>query len=473
MPASETHPSLTDGLPDGPRQKAILVLMLGIALAVLDGTLLNLALPGIARDLRVSAADSIWVVNAYQLATLALLLPCSALGDRIGHRQVYLGGAVIFSTASLGCFLSESLGTLIAARVLQGLGAAGIMSVNSALLRQIFPVRLLGRGIALNSAMVATFSVAGPTVAAGILAVASWPWLFAINLPLGILVVALGWRTLPRPPRAALADTRLSPLDVLLNALLFSLLFLGSHELGMGAVAQHRPGAWPLAIAMLAGAAVVAVVYLRRQWHQSAPLFPVDLLRIPVFALSMCTSVSSFTAQTLAYIAMPFLMLEGWGYSPVQAAMLITAWPAALVVTAPVAGRLIGRYPSGLLGGIGLGLMALGLLLLALLPGHPPQAAVIACMALCGVGFALFQSPNNHTIVTSPPPQRTGAAGGMLGSARLTGQSLGAVILALIFSIAGADTSRGPLLAILVAAGFAAVGAVFSSLRLRHAPAPR
>ncbi len=473
MPDTPPLSAAPDGLPDGPRQKAIVVLMLGIALAVLDGTLLNLALPGIARDLRVTAADSIWVVNAYQLATLSLLLPCAALGDRIGHRQVYLGGAVVFVLASLACFLSNSLATLIAARVLQGLGAAGIMSVNSALLRQIFPSRLLGRGIALNSAMVATFSVAGPTIAAGVLSVASWPWLFAINLPLGIVVLALGWRSLPRPPRTALADARLSPLDVLLNALLFSLLFLGSHELGMGAAGTHRPGVWPLALGMLAGALVVGVVYLRRQWHLSAPLFPVDLLRIPVFALSMCTSVSSFTAQTLAYVAMPFLMLEGWGYSPVQAAMLITAWPAALVVTAPLAGRLIGRFPSGLLGGIGLGLMALGLLLLTLLPGHPPQAAVIACMALCGVGFALFQSPNNHTIVTSPPPSRAGAAGGMLGSARLTGQSLGAVILALIFSVAGADTSRGPLLAILVAAGFSAAGAVFSSLRLRHVPAHR
>ena len=105
MPEPQTPSSPPDGLPDGPRQKAIVVLMLGIALAVLDGTLLNLALPGITRDLRVSAADSIWVVNAYQLATLSLLLPCAALGDRIGHRQVYLGGAVVFSLASLVCFM--------------------------------------------------------------------------------------------------------------------------------------------------------------------------------------------------------------------------------------------------------------------------------------------------------------------------------------------------------------------------------
>lgn len=451
----------------------MLVLLLGIALTVLDATLLNLALPGIARDLQVTAADSIWVVTANQVATLSLLFPCAALGDRIGHRRIYLGGAVVFTVASLVCFLSDSLGMLIAARVLQGLGAAGMMAVNSAMIRMTFPSRLLGRGIALGATVVATASVAGPTVAAAILSVASWPWLFALNVPLGALLLALGWRSLPRPanPGAGAGGPTLSALDVVLNVLFFSLLFLGSQKLGASARSTGDPaGAWTLPLGLLAAALLVGVVYVRRQWHLRAPLLPIDLLRIPVFALSMCTSIASFTAQTLAYVALPFLMLEGWGYSPVQAAMLITAWPLALVVAAPIAGRLIGRIPSGLLGGIGLGLLALGLLALALLPGHPPAATIVVCMAVCGIGFGLFQSPNNHTLVTSAPRHRSGASGGMQGSARLIGQSLGAVILALIFTVADADTGRGPLLAILVGAAFSATGAVFSSLRLRLAP---
>jgi MFS family permease len=154
----------------------------------------------------------------------------------------------------------------------------------------------------------------------------------------------------------------------------------------------------------------------------------VDLLAIPVFRLSMLTSVAAFGAQTLAAVALPFLLLDGLQRSAGQAGGLLAAGPAGTVLAAPVAGRLIGRVPSGLLGGIGLGLMALGLLALALLPAHPSGAALAWRLAVCGVGFGLFQSPNNHTIVTSAPQHRSGGAAGMLGTARLTGQSLGALV---------------------------------------------
>ena len=159
---------------------------------------------------------------------------------------------------------------------------------------------------------------------------------------------------------------------------------------------------------MLVGGVLVGVVYLRRQLKQPVPLFPVDLLRIPVFALSMCTSVASFAAQMLAYIALPFLMLDSYGRSPLQAGLLITAWPLAIVVVAPIVGRLIGRYPDGLLGGIGLGILATGLALLAALPAQPANADIVWRMALCGIGFGLFQSPNNHTIITTAPAQPFG-----------------------------------------------------------------
>jgi DHA2 family multidrug resistance protein-like MFS transporter len=196
------------------------------------------------------------------------------------------------------------------------------------------------------------------------------------------------------------------------------------------------------------------------------PLFPIDLLRIPVFALSMGTSVAAFCAQMLAYIALPFLLLDAYGRSHIEAGLLITAWPLGIVVMAPIAGRLIGRYPDGLLGGIGLALLAGGLALLAALPAHPGNADIAWRMALCGLGFGLFQSPNNHTIVTSPPAHRSGAASGMLGTARLTGQSLGAVVLGIIFSIYRVRDG-GPAIALGLAAGLAGAAAVFSLLRLR------
>jgi DHA2 family multidrug resistance protein-like MFS transporter len=456
-----------DGLPTPARHRATATIVLGIALSVLDGTIVNLALPGIARDLHASAAQVVRVVNAYQVAILALLLPLALLGDLVGYRRIYLAGLALFTVASLGCVLATSLPALAAARAVQGMGAAGVMAVNAALVRLTYPRHLLGRGVAINSVVVAAASVAGPSIAATILSVASWPWLFAVNLPLGALVLWLGLHSLPANTSPPLAGARLRPGDAILNAAMFVLLFLGADGLvaRAGDAAAGPAGAAPLW--MLLAGVCVAVVYLRRQRARAVPLFPVDLLRIPVFRLSMCTSVGAFAAQMLASIALPFLLLEGYGYGPAKAGAVLTAWPLATIALAPVAGRLIGRYPDGLLGGIGLAAMGLGLALLALLPTEPSAADLMWRMALCGAGFGLFQSPNNHTIVTSAPAHRAGGASGMLGTARLTGQSLAAVMAALMFTL-GPAHGNAPLLAVGTAAAASFAGALFSLLRLRH-----
>jgi DHA2 family multidrug resistance protein-like MFS transporter len=455
-----------DGLPLPQRYHAMAVILLGISMAVLDGSIVNLALPGIVRDLHADAATAVWIVTAYQVATLVLLLPCAMLGDLVGHRRVYLGGLAVFTLASLGCALAPTLTLLVVARTIQGLGAGGLMSVNGALVRLTYPARKLGRGIALNSLMVATASVAGPSLAAGVLSVASWPWLFAINLPIGIVVTVLGWKALPRNTGRRASGARLAVLDVALNVLMFGLVALGLDALGThlaGDRSLMHPGAGAL---LIVAGVVVGVLYMHRQRRQATPLFPLDLLRIRVFALSMGTSVAAFAAQTLAYVALPFLLLEAYGRSPATTGLLITAWPIATVVTAPIAGRLIGRIADGALGAAGLALLAIGMALLASLPAAPSNGDIVWRMAVCGVGFGLFQSPNNHTILTSAPAQRSGAASGMLGTARLTGQTSGAVVLAIIFSAFGAQHAHGPSVALAIAAGLAAIASVFSGLRV-------
>lgn len=454
---------LDDGLPTPARYHAMATIILGIALSVLDSTVANLALPGIADDLGASHSQVVWVINAYQVAILSLLLPLAMLGDLVGYRRIYLAGLSLFTLASIGCAFAPSLPVLVASRALQGLGAAGVMAVNAALVRRIYPRRLLGQGMAINSVVVATASVAGPVVAAAVLSVASWPWLFALNVPLGAAVVLLGRRTLPANAAPAAAGLRLPALDVLLNAAMFVLLFLGADWLTTGDARR------PAALGLLAAGAAVAAVYLRRQWRQPLPLFPVDLLRIPVFRLSMGTSVCAFTAQMLSAIALPFLLLEGLARSHGEAGLVLAAWPLATVAAAPIAGRLIGRQPDGLLGGIGLATLGVGLLLLMGLPARPSTLDMVWRMAVCGAGFGIFQSPNNHTIVTSAPANRSGAAGGMLASARLTGQSLAAVLMAALFSLAlGAPPGRAPVLALGLAAAFSFAAAVFSLSRLRH-----
>ncbi|WP_311221560.1 MULTISPECIES: MFS transporter [unclassified Acidovorax] len=444
----------------------MLVIILGLTLAVLDSSVLNLALPGIARELNANASQAIWVVNAYQIAALVLLLPLAALGDRLGYRRVYLVGMAVFALASMGAMLASSLSTLIAARALQGAGAAGVLSVNAAVVRLIYPRALLGKGMAINSLVVAGASMAGPSVAAAVLSVASWPWLFAMNLPLGLFTLWLGRRALPANAVSALSG-RFSWVDVLLNIAMFTLIFIGAEQLGVraspAAAGLGGPSAGWL---LLAAGAAVGVVYLRRQGHQATPLFPVDLLRIPVFALSMGASVSAFCAQMMAFLSLPFLLLEVHGRSHIEAGLLITVWPLAIVTVAPIAGWLIGKVADGLLGGIGMGVFACGLLALAFMPAHAATADVVWRMALCGIGFALFQSPNNHTIVTTAPLHRSGAASGMLGTARLTGQTLGAVVLAGIFAVWTQHDGRGESIAMLLAAGSAVLAGVCSSLRV-------
>ena len=476
IPTTATKATVTqDGLPQPARFRALVVIILGIFLAVLDGTIVNLALPDITRELNSTAAQSIWVINAYQIAALALLLPLATLGDIVGYRRVYLCGMAVFTLGSLACASADSLMLLALARMVQGVGSAGLMSVNAAMVRLIYPRALLGRGIATNSMVVAVASVAGPSLAAGILSVASWPWLFALNVPLGLGCLWLGLKALPDNPVRAPGSVRarFSPVDVVLNALMFGLIFLGADGLGVRPEAvtgaPTTASLW-VPLGELAAGLVVGVVYVKRQLREPLPLFPLDLLRIPVFALSMGTSVGAFSAQMLAYIALPFLLLGSFGRSHLEAGLLLTAWPLGIVVMAPVAGRLIGRFSGGTLGAAGMSLLSFGLLMLGLLPTQPSNLDIVWRLALCGMGFGLFQSPNNHTILTSAPVHRSGGASGMLGTARLTGQTMGAVLLAVIFSTVSAHSREGPVLALWLAAGFAVVAGMFSALRVSASP---
>src|SRR5246127_4092939 len=191
-----------DGLPWERRRWAIAAIFTALAMASLDTAIANVALPAIATGLHVSPADVVWGVNVYQIALVATLLPLGALGEIVGHRRIYLGGLLLFTLASLGCALAWSLPSLLVARTLQGLGASGLMSVNTALLRFVYPSRLLGRGFGNNAMVVGTAMTLGPSIASAILALGPWPWLFAINIPFGLAGLAIGLKTLPATPRA-------------------------------------------------------------------------------------------------------------------------------------------------------------------------------------------------------------------------------------------------------------------------------
>lgn len=439
-----------DGVPLPQRYWAILTIALGLTLAVLDGAIANVALPTIARDVHASPSASIWVVNAYQLAVTISLLPMSSLGDIVGHRRVYQAGLIVFTLASLNCALSTSLPTLTIARIIQGFGAAGIMSVNGALVRFIYPRRWLGRGVGLNATIASVASAVGPTVAAGILSVANWPWLFAVNIPIGLIAIPIAFRALPTTPTSG---QRFDVASAVMNALTFGLLITAIAGLGHGESLDNVGAEMFLAVG-------VGFVMVARQMARSSPLLPVDLLRIPVFALSVATSVCAFVAQAMALVSLPFLLENTLGFNAVHTGLLMTPWPLTVAAVAPFAGRAADRYPVGILSGCGLAVLAAGLFMLGFLPANPSALDVAWRMLICGLGFGVFNTPNNRAIIMAAPPVRSGGASGMQATARLLGQTLGAALVALVF---GLFPVHGTTMCMLVA-GFAAAGAAGVSL---------
>lgn len=440
-----------DGLPVPRRYWAIAAIVLAISMSVLDSTIANIALPSIARGFRVTHAASVWVINAYQLAILTALLPLSSLGEAIGYRRISQAGLAVFTLASLACAFAPSLAVLSVARVIQGLGAAGIMSVNAALVRFTYPHHMLGRAIGINAFVVAASAAVGPTVASAVLAVAQWRWLFAINVPIGILAFIIAMSALPASERV---PRRLNYVGAALNAGAFALLVSGlqtfAHERAL------------LGATQIAAGCVFAFALVRHELGSAAPLVPFDLLRIRLFRLSIATSICSFIAQMAAMVALPF-EIQQLGRSPVETGLLMTPWSVAVALTAPVAGRLADRHHPGILGGAGLIALAAGLLLLATIP-HPGTAwDFIWRMAICGAGFGLFQSPNNRAMLASAPRTRSGAAGGMLSTARLLGQTSGAAGVAILFR---SFQQRGPETALYIAAGVAVAAALVSLSRL-------
>ena len=442
----------SSGLPTPQRYWAVAAISTGIGLSVIDGFIVNIALPTIAEDFAITASQSVLIVNAYQLTATMALLPLAALGDKIGYRRIYHTGFVLFILASLCCAAASNLISLTAARALQGLGAAGIMCVGTALIRSVYPASLLGRGLGINAVVVAASSAAGPSLGGLVLAMSSWQWLFLINIPVGLAGLALGLKHLPwnRP-----VQTPFDFISALLSVLTFgSILFLiDCIGHGQGIIYLIPLGVFAL---------VVGREFVRRQLASRAPILPVDLLRNPLFFLSVMTAITYFCAQMLTFVSLPFFLSLRLHMDAASIGMVFTAWPLAVMCTALLAGRLADRYSAGVLGGIGLTVGAIGLFLLDDLAEHHTVFDIVWRLGLCGAGFGLFQIPNTRFMVGTAPRNRAGSVSGMLGTIRLTGHTIGASLAALMLNIFNGQAQSGLHLAL----ALACLAAVFSSARL-------
>ncbi len=427
-----------DGLPEPRRTRAAACIAAGISLTVLDAAMVNIALPSAARDLGLTSADAVWVVNAYQITVVGTLIPFAALGEIAGFKRVWNWGLALFLLAALCSAMAPSFETLLAARVAQGLGGAAVMSLMSGLVRHTYPTAQLGRAIGFNAMVVALCSAMGPSLGAAVLAVADWPAVFLVHLPVGLAALIFGARVLPdvaRQPRAF--DIGAAAMNVAAFALVFLGLDLMLH--------------WPvLGVAALASGIVIGAALIRREMARSVPMIPLDLLRIRTVRLAIGASVCMFAAHMATVISMPF-HLSAAGYTPVQIGLMITPYPIAVGLLAPIAGRYADRTASALPVAAGGGVLALALILLGWIPASP---WVCVGLLLAGVGFGCFQAPNNRAILATAPRHRAGSAGGMQATARVLGQSLGATTAAACFTLAGpwAGFYCGAVLALLAGA---------------------
>ncbi len=447
-----------DGVPMPSRIWAVLSTVLAIFMSCIEGSLVNLALPQLAKEFGVSSSSVIWIVNGFQLMSMMFLLAASFLADLKGFRKIYLIGIAGFIFFSFMCAVSGSFTMLVICSSLQGFASAGIVGVNLGQLREIYPQRLLGKGVALNAMVVAFASVSGPSLAGAILSAASWHWLYAVNIPFGILSLVLGYKFLP--VKEAKIKAKFDSVGVAMNALTFFLLIYALMGFAHG---MH----YSVSLVMLAGCAAVGYVYFKREEKADSPIFPVDLIKIPLFRKSVLTSSCSFMAQMLVIVSLPFFLQTVAGKSAADAGFLITPWPIAVMLFAPVAGALTGKVHPAVLGFSGMLILAGGIFSLTLLTPASSAFAICSSVFICGAGFGLFQTPNNSAILLSSPANRGGAASGMIGVARLTGQCLGAAMVALMFKVIP-DQLASIKVCFHMAMGFALLAAVVSISRVKN-----
>ena len=451
LEAQGLRQSDAEGLPKPRRYWAIAAISFGTALLVLDGAIANVALPTIARDLGVSNAAVTNVVAVYQLVLVMVLLPFASLGDRIGHRRLYQYGQAVFLVASALCLFASNFMLLLGLRALQALGAGMALSVSAAMLRQIYPARQLGGGMGVNSVIVASSSALAPTLGGFIVGHAPWQWVFVAAVPFAAISLLLG-RSLPDPVRRPHPPEWVSGLWSAGTMLLL----IGGMQL-----ATHENGAIGALLALAGMASMLLLV--RRERARTNPVVPVDLLAKPVLGLSALGAIACFISAGALMLSLPFRLEEAMGYAPQEVGLLLLPFPLTMLVAAPLAGWMSDRIAPTKLGVTGMGITIAGLLLLALMPEQPSEFAIAWRLSLTAIGFGLFFAPNSRLLIGQAPRERAAAAGGLLSTSRLLGQTMAAVTVGILLA-SGMGLGSTPLL---VSGALAIVAALCSLARFR------
>lgn len=441
-----------EGLPGQARARVMIAVMMTTLMGVFDGTMINIALPSMAQAMQVPAGYVVWFANGYLLSAAMTLLIFAALAARYGTRPVFLAGLATFTLTSLGCALATTPEMLIGMRILQGIGGAATLSIAPAILRSVFPGRLLGRVLGLHALLIASSTAIAPVLGGTILDILSWQWLFAINLIPGTLALVLAGKALPGHVTSGLAGFDL-PGAVLSATLLGSTIMMANSF-----SRPHEALCWGL---LALGCTVVFIWHIRRV---RTPILPPAIFHNGRFTLAALTSLASFISQGITFIALPFLFQTVYGYSPVASALLFIPWPIGIVLIAPHAGRWADTFSAPLISTLGLVIFVVGLILLATLPATPAMWDICLRSLVCGIGFGCFQSPNNREMLANVSREYASYASGILSIARTFGQCLGAAVVGILLAVMSTEAVN---IALWIAVAASVASVLFSLSRLR------
>lgn len=406
------------------RWYALAVIMLGSTMGTLDASIANVALPTISRAYHHSVDDTEWVILSFMLVTASTLVLFGRLGDVFGQKRIYLIGFGIFGVSSLACAFAPSLEWLIAARAVQALGAAMLLSSNQALIVDTFPSTERGRAIGFNGAAVAVGLSLGPIIGGAIVTFGDWRWIFLINVPISI--VALIGATLVLKP----VQERSGGLDPIGAVLSVITLFSASLALSRSHI-WGWTSPWTVGLLVLSQITLWIFIYVERR--VVTPTLDLSLFKVRVFAVSVFAAFVYFTAVSGLIFIVPLTAQTALGDTAFAAGFLLMPITALNIVLAPMAGALSDRVPVRYVSTAGAVMVAIGLFVLSRLPPLPTTFELIGALIVTGLGTAVFTQPNNSAIMGSAPADRRGIAAGTLATARTSGQLLGVALASAVY----------------------------------------
>lgn len=397
----------------------------------LDASIVTLAIPSIQRELHAPLATVEWVAIIYLLVLVGTVSAVGRLADMIGRKLLYTYGFAVFTAASLACALAPTLGWLIAARVVQAIGAAMLQANSVALIRTSMPPGKLGRAIGLQGAAQAVGLALGPSVGGLLIGLGGWRWIFYVNVPAGVLGLLLGWFLLPRTrvfaPRSRFDWTGLALMMPSAAALLLGLSQAGS--LGF---------ANPFVLGLLVLSVVLCIVFVAHERRCGSPLVDMSLFRARPFSLGISTGLLSYLVLFGILFVTPLFLEAAYRLPPAQAGLLLTVLPVALGVVAPVAGVIGDRWGPRIPTTAGMVLTALGLVMLVF--ATPTISVVAVALATAGIGIGLFTPANNAIVAGSGHEHQAGMVSGVLNMTRGVGTSLGVALAGAAYALASGAT---------------------------------